>query len=183
MAHAVIEMNAVASENVDALNRSAICTTAPLDAGNVFQLASKSTTAGQSEVWLATAPATGALTNLWMAGEVKYIDVTTATGLTFRNIDMNPQDGFHAQNAVFDAFKPQIGDIITMTADAFTGGAIGSGNTFATAANGVFTLTGGAAAIEGLSLSLLKTTYISIGNGTLGSTQRTTAYQFEVVAI
>lgn len=181
MAHAVIELNAVASENVDSLNRTALCATANLDAGNVFQLASKSTTAGQANVWLATAPATGSLTNLWMAGEVKYVDVTTDTGLSFRNIDLNPQDGFHAQNAAFDAFKPQVGDIITMTAEALTA-AIGS-NTYATAAIGVFTLTPGTAAIDGLSLKLLKTTYISIGNGAIGSTQRVVAYQFEVAAI
>lgn len=183
MAHAVIELNAVAAKDVDALNRSVTCATADLDSGNVFTLASKSTAAGQSQVWLATAPATGALTNLWMAGDTQFVDTITSTGQTFRNIDANPLDAYFAQGTVFSAFKPQVGDLITMTQAALTGAAAMGSNTYATAANGVFTLTPGAAAIEGLSLKLIATTYITIGNGGLGNTQRTVAYQFEVVAI
>lgn len=183
MAHAVIELDAIAAKDVDSYNRSVKCATADLDSGNVFTLATKSSAAGESQVWLATAPATGALTNLWMAGETQYVDTVTSTGLTFRNIDANPLDAYFPQGTVFSAFKPQVGDLITMTQDALTGGAaIGGANTYATAANGVFTLTPGTAAVEGLSLKLIATTYISIGNGGLGSTQRQVAYQFEVVA-
>ena len=109
MAHAVIELNAVAAKDVDALNRSVTCAT-DLDSGNVFTLATKSTAAGESEVWLATERATGALTNLWMAGETQYVDTVTSTGPTFRNIDANTLDAYFPQGTFFSAFKPQVGD-------------------------------------------------------------------------
>lgn len=179
MAHAVIELNAVAAQNVDALNRPAKADVA-LDAGNVFQLATKSTTAGEGDVWIATAPATDNLNNLWMAGEVINIDVVN-NGKTFRNITADPTDATHPAGEVFEAFKPQVGDIITLTAPAMTGGT--APTAYASAANGVYTLTPGASATaSALALHLIQTTYISIGNGALGSTQRAVAYKFEVVA-
>ena len=81
---------------------------------------------------------------------------------------------------VFSAFKPKVGDIITLSTDAISG--TKSSNGYVVAVNNAAKLTWGASAISGLSLALLKTTYISIGNAALAGTNRLTSYLFEVVA-
>ena len=171
MAHGIIQKDAILAKDVDSLNRIAVGA-ADLDNGNVVQLLTKT-----GQVWAATAPAsTTGLQNLWMVAE----PVQVKTGNAFLNIDVTPGNFYVITGDEFSAFKPQLGDIITLTADALGGSK--DANTFVVATAATYELTWAAAAVSGLSLSLKATSYISIADGAIG-TQRTTAYQFEVVAI
>lgn len=176
MAHGIIQLDAISAQLDVALNRNAKAAYA-LDNGNVFQLLTKSATAGEGEVWNATAvAATAGLTHLWMAAE----PVQVVTVGAFKNIDVDPRNFEIAAGKVFSAFKPQVGDIITLSADALGGTKASNGFVVATAAEKA--LQWGAAAVSGLSLKLLGDSYISVADGSIGK-QRVTAYQFEVVAI
>lgn len=176
--HAILVQNRVAAMNVDAYNRSAIAGSAvDLDNGNVFRLDTQSSTAGQSEVWVVTAPtASGStLNNLWMA----YSPEVVVTNAQYKGLDPDPRNFYNAGAKVFDAFKPQVGDIITLTGDALTGTAELA---YANSTSGAYTFTWGAAVVaSSLSLQYLATTYVSIGTGAMDN-QRVAAYKFVVVA-
>ena len=176
--HGIILQNQVAAMNVDSYNRSVV-SAINVDNGNVFTISALSTTAGETEVWTASTPATGSLTDLWMACEPEVV-VTVSGTKEYKGINPDIRDFYNVATNVFSAFKPVVGDIITLTADAL-GGTI-STNTYVVATDATSELTWAAAAVTGLSLQLIKTTYISIATGAIGS-QRTTAYKFAVVAI
>lgn len=170
--HGIIQLDAVHAQNIDALNRFATAS-ADLDNGNIVQLLTKT-----GQVWVATAPAAVAgLQGLWMVAE----PVQVLTGGAFLNIDVNPVNFFIATGKVFTAFKPQVADIITLSVDSLAG--VKGANGFAVATAAAYKATWAAAAVSGLTLKLLGTSYISLADGSIGSIQRTTAYQFEVVAI
>jgi len=173
MAYGVLIQNKVQASDVDALNRPAKCASA-VENGMVFNLLTVSSTTGEEEVWVATAPATGALSNLWMA----YEPEVNITDSKYKGLDPDPRNFIIPATKVFSAFRPQLGDIITLTGDVLTG----SANDYAVATDADFQLNWGASAVSGLSLKLIETTYISIGLGSIG-TQRVTAYKFEVVAL
>jgi len=176
MAYGVVVLDKVQAMNIDALNRTAK-SSALIENGMVFALSGKETGEGETEMWTAVQPATGAnLTHLWMAYSPEIVD----TNAQYRGLDPDPRNFAHAIGDPISCFKPQIGDIITLTDDVITG--TKSTNTFVVATNADYQLNWGASAVSGLSLKLLGTTYISIGLGSIG-TQRVTAYQFEVVAI
>lgn len=176
----MLQIDKIVAMNVDAYNRDAKATV-DLVNGSIFQLASKSEVKGEEDIWLATAPASGALTNLWMAYTPE--EVITASGtLQFKNIVVDPQHFTNIAGKVLAAFKPQVGDVITLTA-ASIGGEIGL-NGYVVATNGEYKLQWAAAAVTGLSLKLIKAKYITVASGsTIGAIQRITAYEFEVVAI
>jgi hypothetical protein len=177
--HGILIQNAVQALNIDALNRNVVGT-ADIDNGSVFSLSTLSTTAGEGEVWTAVQPATGAgLTNLWMAYEPEV--VTTVSGTKkYKGINPDVRDFYNIAGDVFTAFKLQLGDIVTISADGLAGTI--STNTYVVATNGDYKLTWAAAPVSGVSLKLIETTYISIADGSIGN-QRTTAYRFEVVAL
>ena len=176
MAYGVVVLDKVQAMNVDALNRSAK-SSALIENGMVFALLAKESGEGETELWTAVQPATGAnLTHLWMAYSPELVD----TNAQYRGLDPDPRNFAHAIGDPISCFKPQIGDIITLTDDALTG--TKGGNTYVVATNADYQLNWGASAVSGLSLKLLGTTYISIGLGSIG-TQRVTAYHFAVEAI
>jgi hypothetical protein len=155
--HAILVQDVVQAENIKAYNRSAMCTTDDIDNGNVFYLATKSSTAGEGEVWLATEPATGSgllcsfhyigttyisiadgsigtqratayqfecvdnTTGMWMAYSPEIVTIETASGKLYRGLSNDPRDFTNLEDYVFDAFKPQVGDIITLSSDGITG--------------------------------------------------------------
>lgn len=180
MTHGVIVQNKVAALNIDAYNRSAWYTK-DLDNGNIFRLDSLASLSG-SEVWLVTAPSSdgSTLNNLWMAYSPEVTTLTSGTK-QYRGLSPDPQDFVNSASLVFDAFKPQAGDIITLTGDCFTNAI--STNTYANPANsGSFTFTWGSSqTASALSLKLLDVTYISKPDGTI-STGRVTAYKCVVLA-
>lgn len=179
MAQNVLIKNSVAAQNVDSFNRSAVSASA-IDNGNLLVLSGLSATAGEAEVWTAIEPSTAdGLTQLWMAGQPENV----ATGDKYKNLDPDPRNFKNSIGSVFSIFKPQIGDIVTMTADGLAG--TKSTNTFvnATDTTGGFKPVWGATQTASVfSMQLMETTYISIGDGSIAN-QRVTAYKFQVVGL
>lgn len=175
MAYGLIIPRKIAAKNVDSFNRSGVSASA-YENGSVGNFLTKSATAGEGEVWTMTAPATGALSNLWMVWEPEVV----LTDSKYKGIDPDPRNFVNPIGKIFSAFKLQLGDLITMTADAVTG--TKSTNTFVVATDGAQKLTWASAAVSGVSLKLIEDDYISIGLGSIG-TQRVAAYLFEVRAL
>ena len=80
-------------------------------------------------------------------------------------------------------FKPQLGDIVTMTADGLAG--TKSTNTFVNATDstgGLKPVWGASQTSSVFSMELIETTYIPLADGSIGN-QRVTAYKFVVVGL
>jgi frataxin-like iron-binding protein CyaY len=181
MTYGIAVLNKVQASDVDSLNRVARSATA-IENGMVMQLATRSSTDGESEVWVGTVPsATAGLQNLWMAYSPEV--VTTVSGSnSFKGLDSDPGNFINAIGDMIDVFKPQIGDIITLTGDVLTTGT-GAASTHVVATAADFQLVWANGAVSGLSLKYLATTYISKPTGAISETQRVVAYLLEVVAI
>lgn len=82
-------------------------------------------------------------TGLWMAYEPEVV-VTVSGTKKYKGIDVDVRDFYTPSGEVFTAFKPQVGDILTFTADGITGSK--STNTYAVAANGQYALAWAASA-------------------------------------
>lgn len=181
MTHGVLIQNRVQASDIDALNRSAVCASA-VDNGNIVILTGKSTTADESEMWTAVVPTTSAgLTGVWMAASPEVV-VTVSGSQQFKGIDPDVRNFTNLATKPFSVFKPKVGDIITLTADNFSG-AKGGSDTHANATNstgGLVLVWGTSQTASVFSVKLLATTYISIADGSIG-TQRVTAYQMEIV--
>jgi len=179
MAQNVLIPNAIAAQDVNAFVRNAVAST-NVDNGNIVILSALSATAGESEAWTALTPTTSdGLTGVWMVYEPEVV----VTGAKYKGLDPDPRNFFVASGKVFSCFKPQLGDIVTMTADGLAG--TKSTNEFVNATNS----TGGLKPVWGasqtgsvFSMKLIETTYISIGSGAIDS-QRVTAYKFQVVGL
>ena len=175
--HAVLVPNMIAAMNIDSLNRSAQ-SASDVDNGNIVILTSR--VSGQPEVFTAVVPSTAnGLTGVWIAYDPEIV----LTAAKYKGIDPDPRNYYNEIGKTFSVFKPQIGDIITLTAEALAGSK--DANTFANATDttgGLKPLWGATQTASVFSLKLLATTYISIADGSIGN-QRVTAYQFEVVGI
>lgn len=180
--HAIAILNKVAAQNIDSLNRAALVP-ADVDNGWLLSLPTQNTAAtrGLEEVWDGTQPATATLNAMWMVYEPEVVSVVSGSGYKFKGIDVDPRDFYIVSGDVASVYKPQVGDIITLTGDALATGS-GAASAYAVAVNGAYKLTWAAAAISGLSYKYIATTYISVGTGAI-DTQRVTAYKFECVAI
>jgi len=179
MAYNVLIKNDVAATDVRSFNRSAQYTSGSLANGYVFYLDSLVAGTTGCEIWNVTA-STGSAGGYWMAGS-EDVNLLTSGTYKYRGLDVDPQNFNISTCTVFDAFKPQVGDILTMTAEGFSGAV--SSNTYANAADNRFDLVWGSTkAGSALSLKLLDTTYISKADGTLGDDQRVTAYKLQVIA-
>jgi len=180
MTQAVLIQNNVAAMNVDAYNRSALAGI-NLDNGNVFRLDVLNSSSG-CEVWDVAPPTTSASTldNLWMAYSPE-VSLLSSGGKQYKGLSPDPQDFTNTGSLVFDAFKPQVGDIITLTADAFSNAI--STNTYASSGSEGHTLFWNTSATTAaFACNLIDITYMSIGSGSaLGQTQRITAYKLVVV--
>lgn len=180
MSHNVLIPNAVAAMNVDAYNRSVV-SALDIDNGNIMILSGLSTTAGEGEVWTAIVPSTGnGLTGVWMAGEPEIV-VTYSGSNAYKGLDPDPRNFYNKAASIFSAFKPKVGDIVTMTADGLAG--TKSTNTYVNATDttgGLKPVWGASQTSSVFSMKLLETTYISIGTGAIAN-QRVTAYRFVVV--
>jgi hypothetical protein len=174
--HAVLIQNRVAAQDVGSWNRSAVAASSiDLDNGNVFQLSGSAADTGYSEVWWVTAPVGSAITlsDLWMAASTETVSLTVDGDLKYRGLNSDPRKFYNSGCTVFSAFRPQPGDIITLSVDAFTG----TTNTYANGSDGSYTLYWNSAqSASALSFKKLATTYISIGSGAM-DTQRVTAYK------
>jgi hypothetical protein len=179
MAYGILIPNAIAALNVDAWNRSAVSASA-VENGNIVILASKSTTAGESEVWTATVPSSGAgLTGVWICYEPEVV----LTASKYKGLDPDPRNFVNAIGDIFSVFKPQLGDILTMSADCFSGAF--SSHTHANATNstgGLKLVWGSSQTASVFSVKYLATSYVSIGTGAIDN-QRVVMYDVEVVGL
>lgn len=179
MAHGVLIPNAIAATNVDAYNRTAVYAST-VDNGNFLKLTTLSTTAGEGEVFTAIAPSTAnGLTGLWCVYSGDEIVVTNAQ---YKGLDPDPRNFFTAASLPVSVFKPQVGDIMTFSADCFAGTFISGTTTHANAVdgNGVKLIWANAVGSSVTSYKLLKVNYMSIGTGAIDS-QRITSYLMECV--
>jgi len=176
MAHTVLIPNKIVADDVDAYVRPFM---APqnMDNGYVFTLNSLSSTGG-SEVWAVTVPTTGSLSGLWMQMEPEIPFL--ASGTNVYNGLGTIRDFYVSASQVATAFKPQVGDIITVTAEAFTSGTAPTAGQYANAVNGAFTLTAVATSGAGQSWALREINYIPFADGTIGSS-RLVSYRLECV--
>jgi len=178
MTHAVAVLNKVAAQDIDAYNRTAVSATA-LDNGWVFELLTKSATTGEGEVWTATQTG-GTITNMWMAYSPEIVTLVSGSN-KFKGIDNDPRNFYHIVGDMIDAFRPVVGDIITLTADALDSG---TPQAYATCVSGNWKLIWAGSGVNGLTLKYLETTYISLPQaGAISETQRVTAFKFVVSAV
>jgi hypothetical protein len=182
--HSVMIPTQIASQNIDAYNRSAVTAATDVSNGNLVKLTVKSTTAGEGEVWTAVTPSTSAgLTNVWV---VYQGDEIVVTNNQYKGLDPDPRNFYVPATKVFSVFKPVLGDLITITDDGL-GGTYSAGVT--THVNATDGATGGLIPVWGnsqtgsvFSMKLNKVTYISLATGAIDS-QRVRAFEFEVVGL
>jgi hypothetical protein len=104
---------------------------------------------------------------------------------SYRGLDPDVRNFYTVATKVFTVFKPELGDIVTLTADNLvtgTGAALAS-YAVATDTTGGLKLvwtSGWTSGTAVLALKCIGVTYISIGTGAIDN-QRVTAYRFEVV--
>ena len=181
MTHGMVRLDRIQASDLDSLNRAGVATV-DFDNGWVAQLLTQSSTAGQKEVWAATIPsATAGLKDLWMAISPEVVEVVAANGNVYKGIDADPQHFYNIAGKFIDFFKPEIGDLITLTDDCITGSKASNGYIVATASD--YKLNWAAAPVSGLTLTYLATKNISKGSGTIGDTQAVTSYEFQVSAV
>lgn len=175
--HTIMIPSKVMAKNIDSLTRSAKSVTDDLDNGSLVQLNTGVSSAyGESELYLATKPATGALSGLWMVGEPE-VDITDGK---YKGIDVNPRNFYNPEGEPFSVFKPKLNDIVRLTAEGFTN-AIGT-HTYASAANNSYLLTwADTPTANATSFKLVATTYVSVPVGFPGSGNRVTIYRLECV--
>jgi len=185
MAYSVLIQNKTAAQDVSSFNRSFVSSGCDLENGYVFRLDTQNTgDTGYSEVWWTTPPAAASasgsgLAGIWMAASPEVPILVSGT-YKYRGLTSDPRNFYTAASTVGDAFKPQPGDIITLTADAFT--AAISSSTYANVAEGSYQLVFGSSQTAlAASFSVLATTYISIGSGAIDN-QRVTAYKLLCLA-
>jgi hypothetical protein len=73
-----------------------------------------------------------------MAYSPEVVTVVSGT-LKYKGLNNDPRNFTNLSGDILDAFKPQVGDIVTMTADGFGTTALGS-NTYAVAKDGQYKL-------------------------------------------
>jgi hypothetical protein len=181
--HGLILKKSVAATDVVAYNRYAVAASSVnLDNGNVFRLDTcASSTSGCSviytEVWAVSAgSASGStLNDMWMA-DSQRANLTVDGALIYSGLNDDPRKFSNVGGRVLDAWKPQKGDVVELSADCFSGAR--GANTYASSNGDVYSLVWNTSATAGnLSFHLLATTYFSIGTGGLGDTGRVTAYR------
>lgn len=181
--HAVLVPEAIAAMNIDSLNRHFIdygASASAVDNGNIFVVDSKHTSGSLTEVFEIKQPSSGSPTNVWMAYSN---DEVVLTDSKYKGLDPDPRNFYNRANYVFSGYKPQVGDIILLTAEAFSNSF--SSHTYAHAVTDSFKLywdvnDGG---LSGLTYKYLATKYISLATGSSIDSQRTTAYELECVSI
>ncbi len=178
MAYSVIIPAKTMATDIASLNRSIVSGSA-LENGNVFRCHSISGSTGYSEVYYVAQATTGSLNGLWMAYSPEVVTVTSGTS-KFKGIDSDPRNFINAAGDVVDAFKPQPGDIILMSEDAFSGAK--STNTHANSGADRFDLVWATTSIpDSLTLKYIGTEYITIGSGSAVGDAKLLAYRMEVL--
>lgn len=176
--NAVLEQTLTAAKNVDIYNGSFIYEDADLQNGSVFAKGDEYS----EQVYEIEAPATGSLNGLWMASSPVDTILTDATGNQYKPGILDPRAFTNPKGLVFSAFKPQVGDIITISADGIDGD-YDDTMLYVNAADGEFKLEFGTTqTADALSFKIIKPTYISVASANAIGSQRIVAYKLECVA-
>lgn len=179
MAYGVIIPAAIAAKDVDSFVRSAVCASA-VENGNIVVLSGKSTTSGEKEMFTAVVPSTSnGLTGVWMAYEPEVV----LTAAKYKGLDPDIRNFRNEATKPFTVFKPQLGDLLLMSADCFS--AAFSSNTHANATDstgGLKLVWGNSQTASVFSVKYLATEYISLATGAIDS-QRIPCYLVEVVGL
>lgn len=184
MAHAIFQPNAIAALNIDAFYRSAK-SAVDVDNGNIVKLTTKSAEADETEVWTAIAPSTSdGLTGLWMVHQPELVLTPNGSGGFYAGLNPDVRNFYNLAGSIFRVFKPQVGDILEFSADAFGGTYIAGTTTHvnATDGGGLKPVWGNSQTASVFSMKLLVARYFSLATGAIDS-QRITSYQFEVVGL
>jgi len=172
--HTVTELSAVAAQNVSAYNADFVSASS-LDNGNICQLLTKSSTTGQGEVWVATAPTTASATGVFMVDSPVLPFLVTGAGDIINGLG-TARDFYTLTTKIGAARRLQLGDIVTLSAETLDSSTT---QAYAIPVAGSFTMAWSAVTVNGFYLTYLKTTYISVPDGTIG-TGRVVAYEFRV---
>ena len=181
MTQGILLQKSCVANDVVAYNRYAVGDD-DIDNGNVFRLdtqnaANSSGSSGYSEVWdvLQSAAEGSTLDSLWMANQ-ESPNMTVDGSYKYRGMNDDPRNFYNIAGDVFSAFKPQVGDVIELSADNFVN--TFDSNVYANSGSSIYTLKWGNSAGSGSQMSwqYLATTYFSIGTGAIDN-QRVTAYK------
>lgn len=165
----------VAAKNVDSLNASFIDADKDHNNGEIIAAGNY----GKDQVY-ETAEVTD-LHNLYMVFSPEDTIITDAMGNEYKIGIQDPRNFTNVKGRVFSAFRPQVGDKVLLTAEAFDAEVT---DDYAVAEAGKNTLKVANAPVDGLSFKIIdKETYVSIGGATAIGSQRVAAYLLECVAI
>lgn len=167
----------VAAFNVDSLNRAAVCED-NIANGAIVTLTGKSTAEGESRVWEAGKPASGA-TDVWMAASPEVVTLTDALGNEYKGLTADPRAFVNIAGKTIDVFKPQKGDIIWIAPQDVVG-TISSTNKYLVPTGSAYTLTAGSSAGNGFCLQLLGERVVEIPTGDIVK-NLVTGYEYEVI--
>lgn len=172
--HAVTNLDAIAAQDVNAYSSNFI-SASNLDNGFLVSLL----TVSASECWTATAPNSASMTGIHMVDTPVLPFLLNGAGEKVNGLG-TVRDFYTIAGEVGVARRLQLGDIVTVTGEAL------DSSTTADYAipddSGNFKLKWSAVTVNGFYLQYLKTTTISVPDGTIG-TGRVTAYQFRVAHI
>jgi hypothetical protein len=172
--HTVTDLAAIAAQNVIAYN-SDFVSASSLDNGNICVLLTKSATAGQGEVWTATAPSSASSTGVYIVDSPVLPFVVTAAGDKINGLG-TARDFYTIAGEIGVARRLQLGDIVTVSAETLDSSTVAA---YAIPVAGTFKLAWSAVTVNGFYLTYLKTTYISVPDGTIGA-GRVAAFEFRV---
>jgi hypothetical protein len=180
MAYGIVLPLDVAALNIDASNKTFISSD-DIENGSVFTLGA--VVSGQEDEFAAVKPITANLAKqFYMAMSPERV-VTTINSQKYYDMVKDPRAFINVAGEPIDGVMLKIEDTVRLSSDALAGTYVGSGSvtTHVVATNEAYKLTWATAAISGLSLKHIRTTYISVPSA-LGS-QRVTAYDFIVDAV
>jgi len=179
--HAVLIPAQIAAMNIDSLNRSVIdygSSASSIDNGNVVLMGAQHTSGSLTEVFEISQPTSASPTGCWMAYSGDEIILTDAK---YKGLDPDPRNFTNVASKVFSAYRPQVGDIIVLTDEAFSNSY--SSHTYACAQSDSYKLLWvNDARSTGLAYKYIATTYISLATGAIDD-QRETAYKLECVSV
>lgn len=180
MAYGVVQLLQVAAENIDAGIKTFISSD-NIENGSIFTLGAA--VSGQEDEFAAVKPATANLAKQFYMAVSPIRVVTTINGQKFYDLVNDPRAFINVAGEPIDGAMLKVGDVVRLSTDALAGSYVGSGSvtTHVVATDGAYKLTWATAAISGLSLKHIRTSYISVPNS-IGS-QRVTAYDFVVDAV
>lgn len=169
MANTVLVLSRIAADNVDAYNRSAICSKDVMN-GTVVTLENGfSEIAGKGFVWTATPLGdAGKHAQYWMACAPE-VNVLPDGTLLYKGIGVDPRNYTNVKNTDFDVISVQIGDCVQLTTPFFANAqdpaTIGATAKYVeyTVGTGWKALTEATSAYAGLRFAIRKSMPIAIG--------------------